>query len=55
MGGKGHCLDNIFIERLWRSVKYEKFFLEKFETVQELLPGLKKNLSFTILRDHINL
>ena len=34
MDGKGRCLDNIFIERLWRSVKYEKIFLEEFETVQ---------------------
>ncbi len=30
MDGKGHCMDNIFIERLWRSVKYEKIFLEEF-------------------------
>ena len=33
MDGKGRCMDNIFIERLWRSVKYEKIFLEEFETV----------------------
>ena len=42
MDGKGRCMDNIFIERLWRSVKYEKIFLEEFETVPELLSGLKK-------------
>ena len=41
MDGKRRCMDNIFIERLWRSVKYEKIFLEEFETVQELLSGLK--------------
>ena len=41
MDGKGRCMDNIFIERLWRSVKYEKIFLEEFETVPELLSGLK--------------
>ena len=29
MDGKGRCMDNIFIERLWRSVKYEKIFLEE--------------------------
>jgi putative transposase len=40
MDGKGRCMDNIFIERLWRSVKYEKIFLEEFETVPELLSGL---------------
>ena len=41
MDGKGRCMDNIFIERLWRSVKYEKIFLEEFVTVPELLSGLK--------------
>jgi len=41
MDGKGRCMDNIFIERLWRSVKYEKIFLEEFETVPELLSGFK--------------
>ena len=46
MDGKGRCTDNIFIERLWRSVKYEKIFLEKFVTVQELLSGLKENFEF---------
>jgi putative transposase len=30
---KRRCMDNIFTERLWRSVKYEKIFLEEFETV----------------------
>ena len=44
--GKGRCMDNIFIERLWRSVKYEKIFLEEFETVQELLSGLKEYFEF---------
>ena len=46
MDGKGRCMDNIFIERLWRSVKYEKIFLEEFETVQELLSGLKEYFEF---------
>jgi putative transposase len=35
MDGKGRYMDNTFIERLWRSVKYEKIFLEEFETVLE--------------------
>ena len=35
-----------FIERLWRSVKYEKIFLEEFETVPELLSGLKDYFKF---------
>ena len=39
-------MDNIFIERLWRSVKYEKIFLEEFETVPEFLSGLKDYFEF---------
>ena len=46
MNVKGNRMDNIFIERLWRSVKYEKIFLEEFETVQELLSGLKEYFEF---------
>lgn len=40
MDGKGRCLDNVFIERLWRSVKYEFVYLREFETVRELFQGL---------------
>jgi len=32
MDGRGRCLDNVFIERLWRSLKYEKVYLMEFET-----------------------
>jgi putative transposase len=46
MDGKGRCMDNIFIERLWRSVKYEKIFLEEFETVPDLIAGLKDYFEF---------
>jgi hypothetical protein len=46
MDGKGRCMDNIFIECLWRSVKYEKIFLEEFETVTELIAGLKEYFEF---------
>ena len=46
MDGKGRCVHNIFIERLWRSMKYEKIFLEEFETVPELLAGLKEYFEF---------
>jgi len=46
MDGKGRYLDNIFIERLWRSVKYEKIFLEEFETMTELITGLKEYFQF---------
>ncbi len=47
MDGKGRCMDNIFIERLWSSVKYEKIFLEEFETVPKLLAGLKEYFEFS--------
>ena len=40
MDGKGRCLDNIFIERLWRTVKYEYLYLHAFEGGQELREGL---------------
>ena len=46
MDGKGRATDNIFIERLWRSVKYEDVYLHCYETGQELYQGLKKYFSF---------
>jgi len=56
MDGKGSCMNNIFIERLWGSVKYEKIFLEEFETVQELLSVLKEYFEFyNIERPHQSL
>ena len=41
MDGRGRALDNIFVERLWRSVKYKKVYLSDFETVKEAYLGLK--------------
>lgn len=35
MDGKGRCIDNIYIERFWRSVKYEEVYLKSYETVPE--------------------
>jgi putative transposase len=40
MDGKGRCHDNIFVERLWRTVKYEYLYLHAFEGGQELRKGL---------------
>lgn len=40
MDGRGRALDNVFIERLWRSVKYECVYLHGFATVAELDGGL---------------
>ncbi len=40
MDGRGRALDNIFIERLWRSVKYEDVYIKAYETVPALEQGL---------------
>ena len=42
MAGVGRCFDNIFVERLWRSVKYEEIYLFKHETVPDLYRGLDR-------------
>jgi putative transposase len=42
MGGRGRWLDNVFIERLWRSLKYECVYLHAFETGSELRAGLAR-------------
>jgi putative transposase len=42
MDGKGRALDNIFIERLWRSVKYEYIYLSRPQNGIELYDGLTK-------------
>ncbi len=41
MDGRGRALDNIFIERLWRSVKYEDIYIKKYESVRALRAGLE--------------
>lgn len=46
MDGKGRALDNIFIERLWRSVKYEHVYLYAYENGQELWNGLSDYFEF---------
>jgi putative transposase len=40
MDGKGRWVDNVFIERLWRSVKYEDIYLKEYASVQKLREGL---------------
>ena len=46
MDGKGRALDNIFVERLWRSVKYECVYLQEWDTVKEAIAGLKVYFDF---------
>ena len=40
MDGRGRCLDNIFIERLWRSLKYEEVYLREYKRVPEAHTGI---------------
>ena len=40
MDGKGRAIDNIFIERLWRSVKYEEVYLHDYETVRDAIKSI---------------
>jgi putative transposase len=42
MDGRGRALDNVFIERLWRSLKYEDIYLKDYGTVDELYEGLTR-------------
>jgi putative transposase len=46
MDGKGRWLDNVFVERLWRSVKYENVYLHAYETPIELRAGLARYFTF---------
>lgn len=52
MDGKGRAIDNVFIERLWRSVKYENIYLNAYETGQELYRGLDNYFRFYNERRH---
>ena len=46
MDGKGRAQDNIYVERLWRSLKYEDIYLKEYNTVQECRAGVKKYFEF---------
>lgn len=44
--GRGRCHDNIFIERLWRSVKYEEVYLKEYNSVWSAEDGLRAYFKF---------
>ena len=46
MDGRGRCYDNIFIERLWRSLKYELIYIYSFEDGKHLTEEVKKWFNF---------
>jgi putative transposase len=46
MDGKGRCLDNVFVERLWRSLKYEEVYLHAYDSVAQARAGIGRYLAF---------
>ena len=46
MDGRGRCLDNIFIERFWRSLKYEDIYIKDYASVSALYEGVKQYIRF---------
>ena len=46
MDGKGRALDNIFIERLWRTIKYEEVYLHEYVTPKDAFQGLGSYFHF---------
>ncbi len=46
MDGKGRWIDNVFIERLWKSVKYEDVYLKAYSSIAEARQGLKEYFEF---------
>ena len=46
MDGRGRCLDNIFVERLWRSLKYEEVYLKDYASVPEARAGIAGYFQF---------
>ena len=46
MDGKGRALDNVYIERLWRSLKYEEIYLKEYEEISECIDSVNKYFTF---------
>ena len=46
MDSKGRALDNIYIERLWRSLKYEEIYLNEYQSMDDLKSAIKKYFLF---------
>ena len=46
MDGRGRAFDNIFVERLWRSVKYEEVYLKDYQTVSDVRQGMNRYFPF---------
>jgi len=46
MDGRGRWMDNVFVERLWRSLKYEEIYLKAYDTVREARAGIRAWIEF---------
>jgi putative transposase len=56
MDGKGRALDNVFVERLWRTVKQEDIYLKEYETVSACKQGLERYfVRYNTIREHQSL
>jgi putative transposase len=56
MDGKGRCKDNIFVERLWRAVKYEEVYLHAYDSMSEAARGIERYFEFyNTVRPHQSL
>ena len=46
MDGRGSWRDNVFVERLWRSIKYEEVYLHAYESVSQAKAGIARYIGF---------
>lgn len=46
MDGKGRALDNVYVERMWRSLKYEDIYLKSYETMSQMAEGVNRYFQF---------
>ncbi len=46
MDGRGRCMDNIFVERLWRSLKYEEVYLRSYDSIKEARESIGRWINF---------
>jgi putative transposase len=53
MDGRGRCIDNVFVERVWRSLKYEEVFLHAYDDLDEARAGIGRYFDFyNLVRPH---
>ena len=46
MDGKGRAIDNVFTERLWRTIKYENIYIKGFQSMTEARTGIDEYIEF---------